>query len=110
MLGKVSLFLWFSLFYCGKVCPYIAIGGEYEFIPANNCSEAYIDILRQNFGCAEGSIEYCSKGQPGDINDINRAWSSISRVGHQIMALALYKNDLLSILSSRMIASRIQGS
>ena len=29
-------------------------------VPADNCSRAYMEIMRSQFGCIEGSLNYCS--------------------------------------------------
>ena len=37
---------------------------------AGNCSEAYLDIMRDRFGCKRGSLYYCSRGLEYDIDDV----------------------------------------
>ena len=45
-----------------------------EFLPADNCSKAYMDILQTEFECIKGSLQYCSRGYydwPDDISQVN---------------------------------------
>ena len=39
-------------------------------VAVNNCSEAYLGIMRSRFGCKRGSLYYCSRGLESDISDV----------------------------------------
>ena len=45
---------------CGNVEAFIITADQYT--PADNCSEAYIQLQRKHFGCINGSLAYCSRG------------------------------------------------
>ena len=55
----------------GETSAYISM--DNEFVPVDNCSKAYMEILHSEFGCAKGSLQYCSRGYydwPDDITDV----------------------------------------
>ena len=41
-----------------------------EVVPVNNCSEAYLEIMRNHFGCKRGSFYHCNRGLEYDIRDV----------------------------------------
>ena len=41
-----------------------------ETIAVNNCSEAYLEIMRNHFGCKRGSFYHCNRGLEYDIRDV----------------------------------------
>ena len=56
------------LSYCGNVEAYLPFD---KLTPADNCSEAYIQLQRKHFGCINGSLAYCSRGwEDEDRQDI----------------------------------------
>ena len=55
----------------GETSAYISM--DNEFLPVDNCSKAYMEILHSEFGCAKGSLQYCSRGYydwPDDITEV----------------------------------------
>ena len=78
--ARTLLFL--SIIFCvnGETRAYISMNNE--FLPVDNCSKAYMEILHSEFGCAKGSLQYCSRGYydwPDDITEVkfSRTLSSL---------------------------------
>ena len=58
---------------CGNIEAYI--GFEDDLTPADNCSEAYIQLQQKHFGCINGSLAYCSRGRENeDYHDITEVY------------------------------------
>ena len=89
-----------SIIFCasGETSAYISM--DNEFLPVENCSKAYMEILHSEFGCAKGSLQYCSRGYydwPDDITEV-KFWKNSK----------LFTNfNFISPSSSRRIASKV---
>ena len=59
------------------------IGFEDKLTPGDNCSEAYIQLQREHFGCINGSLAYCSRGMEDfrqDITEVCKNFFDLSMV------------------------------
>ena len=41
-----------------------------EIVAVNNCSKAYLEIMRNHFGCKRGSFYHCNRGLEYDISNV----------------------------------------
>ena len=70
---------------CGNIEAYI--GFEDDLTPADNCSEAYIQLQQKHFGCINGSLAYCSRGRENeDDHDITLVYCNTKHLRDDLSA------------------------
>ena len=85
-----------SIIFCanGETSAYISM--DNEFLPVDNCSKAYMEILHSEFGCAKGSLQYCSRGYydwPDDITGVKFSKTDSSSLTKISFLIFKFKED-----------------